>query len=382
MDSIKQTNQWQESLINQKEFLPAILQSILQSVIESEMSKFIGAKEYERTDTRNGYRNGYYERELKTRVGSISLQVCRDRAGEFKTEIFEKYQRSEKALMLAIAEMYFNGVATRKVSSIMEELCGLNISKSQVSTLTAELDNKLLEWRERPLTASYQYLMFDARYEKVRENGKVISKAFVVAIGITNEGAREIIGCWVVNSESFEDWDSCIKSLKERGLKDVEYVVSDDNKGLRKALQKYFQEIKLQRCQVHFMRNFLSKLARSEQAEGIRLLQDVFAAGKKDDAMNRVKKVTEFLLSKKKEKVADWLEENIEETLVVLELPIEHRKKMKSTNMLERLNQELKRRSRVVRIFPNDASCMRLLGALCQETSEGWAGRRYINMNL
>ncbi len=198
--------------------------------------------------------------------------------------------------------------------------------------------------------------MFDARYEKIRDNGHIVSKAFVVAVGITAEGIREIIGCWVVNSESYEAWDECLKSLKERGLHGVEYVVSDENKGLRKALMKYFQGARLQRCQVHYMRNFIDKLSKSEQSE--------------------------YLLSKKRPHVAEWLEESIEEALVVLDLPEAHRKKMKSTNMLERVNQELKRRSRVVRIFPNDNSCLRLLGALCQEISESWDNRIYVRMNI
>jgi putative transposase len=382
MKGNKAGTQWQEILIDQKDFFPGIVQSFLQMAIKNEFDQFIGAKEYERTENRVGQRNGSYERHLNTRVGSLTLHVCRDRAGEFRTELFERYQRSEKALIIAIAEMYFSGISTRKVSGIFEELCGVTISKSQVSKSAAELDTQLSQWRERILVELYRYLIFDARYEKVRENGKIISKAFITVIGINSEGIREIIGCYVVNSESIDDWDMCIRNLKERGLTGVEYVVSDDNKGLRHGLEKYFQGAQLQRCQVHFMRNFLSKLARSEQAEGIKLLQKVFAAETKEEAMKLVKKVNEFLVNKKKIQVADWLEENIEESLVVLQLPAEHRKKMKSTNMLERLNQELKRRSRVVRIFPNAASCMRLLGTICQEMSEGWANKKYLDMNV
>lgn len=278
--------------------------------------------------------------------------------------------------------MYVNGVSTRKVNGIMEELCGFSISKSQVSELTCKLDFELKKWRERDLTIKYSYLIFDARYEKIRENGSVVSKAFVVAIGITHAGIREIIGCWMINSESNEAWDRCLKSLKERGLTGVEYVVSDENPGLRNALKKHFQSVRLQRCQVHFMRNFISKLAKNEQQEAIRLLKDVFSADTKEEAMNRLKGVHQHLEKRKKTNIAEWLEENIEDTLMVLELPVEHRKKMKSTNMLERVNQELKRRSRVVRIFPNEASCLRLLGSLCQEISEQWSSRKYLNMEV
>jgi len=387
MDRTKQTGSWQEeasinpALIDQDGYLAGIMQNMLQAALKSQFDRFIGASEYERSEQRNGHRNGSYPRQLLTRVGSITLHVCRDRAGTFIPELFDRYQRCEKALVYAIAEMYFTGTSTRKVASIMEELCGQGFSKSEVSVLVARLDDELKAWRERPLLTAYKYLVLDARYEKVRENGRVISKAFVVAVGIDTIGMRDIIGCRVVNSESYESWDDFFKSLKERGLHGVEYVVTDENKGLRKALMKYFQDVKLQRCQVHFMRNLLGKLTRTEQPEGIRLLQEVFAAETKEEAIKRVHKASEFLISRKKHAVADWLEESIEDTLQVLDLPLAHRKKMKSTNMLERVNQELKRRSRVVRIFPNDASCLRLLSALCQEISEDWGNRKYLIMD-
>lgn len=382
MDVSKIVTQLQGGLINQGGFLTIAIEKFLQKVIEEEFEKFIRAKEYERTDERRGYRNGSYERALKTRVGNIMLHVCRDRDGEFQTALFEKYQRWEKALVGTIAEMYFSGISTRKVSGIMEELCGFSVSKSQVSNLVAALDIDLQKWRERLLTAVYRYLIFDARYEKVRENGVVVSKAYVTAIGITSEGRREIIGCWVINSESYEAWETCINSLKERGLTGVEYIVTDENKGLRKALMKHFQGVLLQRCQVHYMRNFLAKLGKSEQQEALLLLRDVFDAPTKEEAKQRIEKVKTFLETKKKKGVIDWLEDTIEETLTVFELPIAHRKKMKSTNMLERFNQELKRRSKVVRIFPNEASCLRLLGSLCQEMSELWAHRIYLTMEV
>lgn len=269
--------------------------------------------------------------------------------------------------------MYFSGVSTRKVHKLMQELCGLDVSKSQVSDLVKTLDEQLNAWRNRLLTGKYMYIIFDARYEKVRENGHVVSKAFVVAIGITEEGMREIIGCYVIDSESESAWNEVISNLKERGLHGVKFVVADDNKGLKKALGKHFQDVLIQRCQVHFMRNFISKLSHSNRAEGIRLLQDVFATTTKEDAISRAEKLREYLLSIDKESVADWIDEHVEESLVILALPREHHRQMKSTNMLERLNQELKRRSRCVRIFPNVESCLRLLGALCQETSEEWA---------
>lgn len=382
MDRSKIAEEWQGALINQTDFFKNALQEFIQQALQAEFRNFIGADDYQRTSERKGFRNGAYERQLKTRVGTLYLKVCRDRDGEFRTELFERYQRSEKALVLGIMEMYLWGVSTRNVEDIMETLCGFGVSKSQVSALTVELDEKLEPWRKRALTETYIYVIFDARYEKVRENGRVISKAFVVAVGITKDGKREIIGCWVTNSESYEAWEGCLRELKERGLKDVKYVVSDDNKGLRGAIEKHFQGVIWQRCQVHFMRNFIGKLARSEQVEGIRLLKDVYAATSKEEARERLRKIEGFLIGKKKEGVWRWLEENIEETLGVYELPIEHRKRMRSTNMLERFNQELKRRSRVVRIFPNEKSCLRLLTAICMETSEEWGNRQYLEMKI
>ena len=375
------TEQWQGPLIDQADFLKDALQRVVQKVIEAEFTTFIGADQYQRTDARKGLRNGTYSRQLRTRVGSLDLKVCRDRDGEFQSELFERYQRSEKALVLSIIEMYLWGVSTRKVEEVVETLCGLSVSKSQVSDLAKGLDEGLEVWRTRPLTVDYPYLIVDARYEKVRENNRVVSKAFVVMVGITSEGHREILGCTVTNSESFEAWDAFIEGLKRRGLKGVEYVVSDDNKGLRNAISKHFQGTLWQRCQVHYMRNFLSKLAKSEQAEGMRLLKDVFAAHSKDEAKTRLKGLQDYLKSRKKEGTWLWVEESIEETLAVLNLPEGHRKKMKSTNMLERFNQELKRRSKVVRIFPNEKSCERLLTAICQQTSEDWSTKRYLEMN-
>lgn len=374
--------EWQAALMDQEGFFATIIQYHLQKAIEIEFDKFIKAERYERTDDRKGYRNGSYERLLNTRVGTIMLHVCRDRDGQFSPNLFGKYQRSEKALVLAISEMYFAGVSTRKVSNIMEELCGIEVSKSQVSELTSELEISVSQWRERKLTEQYRYLLFDARYEKIRENGRIVSKAVVIVIGITDKGIREVIGNWIINSESGEAWDACMQSLKERGLTGVEFAVSDENKGLRKALHKHFQGVLLQRCQVHFMRNFIAKLAKSEQSEAIMLLKDVFSATARTDAMERLEKVKAFLETRKKRHVIQWLEENIEETLVVLELPFEHRKKMKSTNMLERLNQEIKRRSKVIRIFPHEASCLRLVSSLCQEISENWSSRIYLTMEV
>lgn len=372
------TEQWQEALVNQPDFLKTMLQSAIQKALDIQFKEFIGADPYERSEGRRALRNGSYQRQLKTRVGSIELDVCRDREGAFKTDLFDRYQRSEKALVLSFLEMYLWGVSTRNVTQITEELCGFNISKSQVSEIAKSLDEKSDQWRNRELLEPYKYLLFDARYEKVREAGRVVSKAIAIAVGITEEGKREIIGSWVINSESFEQWDDCIRELVERGLSGVRYVVSDQNKGLRAAIEKRFQGVVWQRCQVHFMRNFLAKLSKQIQPEAIKLLRKVFSAENKNRALEEANELGKYLRSHKREQIADWLEENLEETLGVYALPQEDRKRMRSTNMLERLNQELKRRSRVVRIFPNEASCLRLMTALCQEYSEDWMTRKYL----
>lgn len=381
MDISKVPNVWQEALVNNNDYVKNILQQAFQTALDEQFNRFINAKLYERTDERKGLRNGSYSRSLNTKVGSLTLNVCRDRAGEFSPELFEEYQRSEKALVCTIAQMYFSGVSTRKIKNIMETLCGFGISKSHVSVLVKSFDEQLQSWRLRQLKLTYPYLVLDARYEKIRENGHVISKAFVTVIGITENGIREVIGCYVINSESIEAWDTVFKDLKDRGLHGVLYAVSDDNIGLRTGLKKYFQEAALQRCQVHFMRNFIGRLAKSELKVGIKLLREVFAAETIEEARESVKKLSDFLVVQKKEKVVTWLEDNIEETFAVYTLPVHQHKKMKSTNMVERLNEELKRRSRVVRIFPNEESCLRLLGTICQEISESWGDKQYLNMN-
>jgi putative transposase len=375
---IMMTKEWQEALIDQPDFLRTMIQSAIQKALDTQFTEFIGALPYERNEERRAVRNGTYQRQLKTRVGSIELNVCRDREGEFRTDLFDRYQRSEKALVVGLLEMYLWGISTRNVEEITESLCGFSVSKSQVSDIAKSLDEELEQWRNRELLEPYKYLIFDARYEKVREAGRVVSKAVAIAIGITEDGKREVIGSWVINSESFEQWDDCIEQLIERGLRGVTYVVSDQNKGLKAAIEKRFQEVVWQRCQVHFMRNFLSKLSKQIQPEAMKLLKKVFASEDKARALEHSSELSKYLRKHKKDHIADWLVENLEETLGVYQLPQEHRKRMKSTNMLERLNQELKRRSRVVRIFPNEASCLRLMTALCQEYSEDWMNRKYL----
>ena len=373
--------EFQKVLIDDKNFLKHLMAESLQSILQDEFNRFIKAGPYERNEDRQSYRNGSYTRSIKTRVGRVELEVCRDRDGLFQTELFRRYQRSEQALVLSITEMYLNGVSTRKVSNIVEELCGHSISRSHVSQLTVDLDKKLNLWRKRKFNKEYPYLVVDARYERIRTQEGVVSKAVMIVIGIADSGHREILSIDIGDSENETDWGRIFKTLKERGLSGVQYVVSDDHKGLVNALQRHFQGSMWQRCQVHFIRNFMTKLSRRKAKLYIPLLKDIFAATSREDAIIRKSKLLDQLEDEKPE-VARWIDEEIESCFSVYNLPPSHHRRMRSTNMIERLNQELKRRSNVIRIFPNESSCIRLLGTLCMEQSEVWeSGRLYLTMH-
>jgi Transposase and inactivated derivatives len=362
-----------------EDFLRGLVERVVQQVLEAEMASFLGAGTYERSGERRGWRNGYKPRTLKTRVGGLELMVPKDREGEFQTELFERYQRSEKALVLAMVQMYLEGVSTRKVSAITEELCGLEVSKSQVSALTAKLDAEIAEWRMRPLTQAYPYLVVDARYEKVRQGGAVVSQGVLVVCGIDERGYREVLGCWVAESESEASWGAVFAELKQRGLSGVRYVVSDDHAGMVKAIGRHFQGAVWQRCQVHFVRNALSLCGVAQRPLVLSLMRSVTEAPTREAARTALAAAVAEL-EKKAPKTARLLEEHGEEILGVYALPEAHRKRMRTTNMLERQNQELKRRTRVVRIFPNEQSCLRLVSALLIETSQEWMGRLYLRI--
>jgi transposase-like protein len=362
-----------------EDFLRELVQRTVQQVLEAEMTSFLGAGSYERNGERRGWRNGYKPRTLKTRVGELELMVPKDRDGEFQTELFERYQRSEKALVLAMLEMYVEGVSTRKVSAITEALCGLEVSKSQVSSLTQKLDAEIAQWRTRPLPQAYPYLVVDARYEKVRQGGAVVSQGVLVVCGIDTRGYREVLGCWVAESESEASWGAVFAQLKQRGLKGVRYVVSDDHAGMVKAIERHFQGAVWQRCQVHFVRNALSLCGVQQRPAVLALMRSVTEASTREAAFAALRMAVAEL-RKKAPKTAMLLEEHGEEILGVYALPEPHRKRMRTTNMLERQNQELKRRTRVVRIFPNAASCLRLVSALLIETSQQWMERIYLSM--
>jgi putative transposase len=368
------------SLAADGDFLKPIIRTVLQEVLEAEMTEALGAAKGERTEGRIGYRSGYYTRALITRVGKIELKVPQDRQGRFSTELFERYQRSEKALVAALAEMYVQGVSTRKVRAITEELIGHAFSASSISAIVKKLDGELARFAGRRLAEPFAYVVLDARYEKVRVDDVIQSQAVLIAVGIDGDGRRQILGVELANRESRSSWREFLEGLKERGLHGVEYVVSDDHDGLRKAIRECLPQAAWQRCYVHFLRNAIDHLPRKRDDDCLRELCWLYQRRNLAEARSDLKAWIERWQGRYARLVA-WVEENIGETLTFYKLPNAHHKHMKSTNMLERLNEEIKRRTRVVRIFPNEASCLRLIRALAAEQHETWQeDHRYLNM--
>ena len=365
-----------------RDLMKSLMKEALQEVLEGEMTEFLGAAPSERSETRSGYRAGYYHRGLVTRIGKLELRVPRDRSGEFSTALFERYARSEKALVAALAEMYVQGVSTRKVKAITEELCGHSFSASAISAINKSLDEALERFASRQLEEAYPYVILDARYEKVREDGVIRSMAVQIAIGINWEGQRQVLAVETANRESQSSWKDFLLRLKERGLTGVEFVVSDDHAGLKKAISEVLCEAAWQRCYVHFLRNALDYLPRKADDDCLQELRWIYDRRDLQEA-NRDLAAWITKWQGKYPKLVDWAESNIGETLSFYRLPRAHHKHLKSTNMLERLNEEIKRRTRVVRIFPNTESCLRLIRALCVETHETWLeDNRYLNMAL
>lgn len=373
----------QEVLLDDPGFLREVVERAVQHILEAEMTEHIGAAPYERTGTRTGQRNGYKPRTLRTRVGTLNLLVPQDREGTFSTRLFCRYQRNEKALCLALMEMYVEGVSTRKVKDITEELCGTSFSKSTVSHLAAGLDSELEVWRTRRLEAeAYPYLFVDARYEKARVDSRVVSQGVLVVSGVRDDGFREVVAVEVADTESEATYQELFRSLKRRGLSGVELVVSDDHEGLKAAIARHFQGASHQRCQVHYARNLLGMVGTARRKELGADLRAIFAAPDRKQALIIASSMAEKWRGKGNQKVAGHVEEHIEECLTCLAFPESHRRRIRTTNSLERLNQEIKRRTRVVRIFPNKESCLRLVTALAVEQSEEWiTGRRYLDMS-
>lgn len=376
------TEELKKVLREQEDYLKPLVQKLVQEILEAEMQEALGASKGERTPTRLGYRSGYYSRSLVTRVGKLKLRVPQDRAGRFSTEVFDRYQRSEKALVSSLVEMYVQGVSTRKLKAITEKLCGHAFSASTISQLNKKMDEELERFAKRELEEEYPYLVLDAKYEKVRQDGVIRTQPVFIAIGINWEGRREVLAIELANRESGGSWKEFLLGLKRRGLRAVELVISDDHDGLRKAITEVLTEAAWQRCYVHFLRNALDYLPRKADDDCLRELRWLYDRKGLDEARQELS-----TWIKKWEgrypKLCVWVEENIEETFTFYKWPRAHHKHIRSTNMLERINEEIKRGTYVIRIFPNEDSCLRLVRAVLVEIHEDWIEQhRYLNMDL
>lgn len=354
-----------------------MLEVMAQRVMEEELARHLGAGRHERSDTRRGHRNGYKPRSLKTRVGELSLQVPQARGMEpYSPMLFAKWQRSERALLVACAEMYFMGVSTRKVKNVLEKMGGFSLSASTVSCVAQELDEKLAAFRNRRLDGhTWPYLMVDATYVKARKQGRIVDQAVLVASGVNEAGRREILTWRVADAESEDSWTALFRELKQRGVTGVEWLTSDGHAGIRAAVRTQFTGVSWQRCWTHFMRNALGKVSHKQQKA---LARDLKAARKFDDVklcLAEAERIAEAW-EKRYPRVAKQIREQFEETLAVHELPREHQRKVYTTNMLERLMREIKRRTHVVGIFPNEGACDRLIGAQLLERHETWQCER------
>lgn len=362
------------------ESLPEMIRLLVNQAMQIERDKHLNARPYERSEERNGHANGYKPKTVKTRVGEVTFDIPQVREGGFYPEALEKGLRSERALLMALAEMYVQGVSTRKVAAITERLCGTQISASQVSRAAEQLDETLEAWRTRPL-GEVAYLYLDARYEKVRQAGRVQDAAILMACGVKKDGKRAILGVSVSLSEAAEHWRSFLESLVARGLTGVQLIISDDHVGLEAARKAAFSGIPWQRCQFHLQQNAQSYVPRMgmrrEVAEDIRT---IFNAPDREAAQTYLDKAVNKY-STLAPKLADWMEVNIPEGFTVFAFPRVHQRRLRTSNYLERLNQEIKRRTRVVRVFPNEQACLRLISAVLMEIGEEWEyGRLYLEM--
>jgi len=359
------------------EAIPELIRILVNQAMQEERAHYLQAGEYERTEERKGYANGYKPKTVKTRVGEITFSIPQVREGGFYPSVLEKGLRSERALTMTLAEMYVQGVSTRKVKEITEQLCGFEVSAEQVSRATAQLDSVLQEWRERPL-GEIRYLYLDARYEKVRESSQVRDAAVLVATGIGPAGERQVLGVSVSLSEQEVHWKAFLKALKDRGLQGVQLVISDDHEGLGAARRAILGSVPWQRCQFHLQQNAGAyvprQTMRSEVAANIR---SVFNAPDRKTAEELCQAAIQKYATSAP-RLSAWLEENLSEGFTVFDFPLEHRRSIRTTNSLERINKEIRRRTRVVGIFPNDASCLRLVSAILMEISEEWQiGKHY-----
>jgi len=361
------------------DILPELIRIVVNAAMQAERQQYLKAAPYQRTPERETYANGYKPKTVQTRVGNITFSVPQVREGDFYPEALEKGLRSERALTLALAEMYVQGVSTRKVKAITEQLCGVSVSSMQVSNAASLLDNELEKWRERPL-GEYPYLYLDAYYEQVREDGQVRHLAVLVAVGVNRAGKRDILGVSVSLSEHEVHWRAFLERLKSRGLGGMQLIISDDHAGLKAARLAVFGSIPWQRCQFHLQQNAQAYVPRKEmQAEVTEDIRTIFQAPDRATAEAYLTKTVQKY-EKSASRLAEWMASNIPEGLTVLAFPVAHRKLIRTTNGVERFHREVRRRARVVSIFPNQASCLRLVSAVLNEISEEWlTGRTYLS---
>lgn len=370
MDELKEAIS--QSSLN--DLMKASLTVILNGYMENERDAFIKASSYERNTQRSDYRNGYYGRELLVPVGNIRLSVPRTRSGEFSTDVFEKYERCDQALMVSMLEMVVNGVSTRNVTNIVEQLCGKSVSKSLVSNLTKDLDPIVKEWAERPLNVMlFNYIFVDAMYIKVRENDRVVSKAVYIAMGVNEQNKREIIGLKIGHAESEESWREFFESLKSRGLQSPKLVISDAHAGLKASIPKAFVGTSWQRCSVHMLRNMIQTMPKKDSKEARHLLKSIFHAPNLSEARKlKDQFMNEYGDEKPYVKAAAILEDGFDDATQFFSQPASYHKSLRTTNVLERLNSEVRRRERVIRTFPNQQSAFRLIGAVLMNVEEKW----------
>ena len=361
------------------EILPELIRIVVNAAMQAERSEYVQAEHYQHTPERTGHANGYKPKTLHTRVGDIRFAVPQVREGGFYPQALEKGLRSERALTLALAEMYVQGVSTRKVKVITEQLCGVSITSSAVSQAASQLDSELAKWRERPL-GEYPFLYLDAYYEQVREDGHVCNLAVLSAVGVNPQGKREILGVSVSLSEHEAHWRAFLESLKQRGLGGVQLITSDNHAGLRAARKAVFGGLPWQRCQFHLQQNAQAYVPRKDMLTEVATdIRTIFDAPDRSTADAYLAKAVEKY-AKTASRLSEWMATNIPEGLTVFAFPTAFRKQLRTTNGLERLHREVRRRARVVSIFPNPASCLRLVSAILAEMSEEWlTGRTYIN---
>ena len=361
------------------DILPELIQMVINAAMQSERQQYLKAEPYQHTEERQGHANGFKPKTVHTRVGSITFSIPQVREGGFYPEALEKGLRSERALLLALAEMYVQGVSTRKVKAVTEKLCGVSMSSTQVSHAAALLDTELEKWRNRPL-GEYPYLFVDAYYEQVREDGQVRHLAVLVAVGVDLDGKREILGVSVSLSEHELHWRAFLESLKARGLGGLQLITSDDHAGLRAARLAVFGGIPWQRCQFHLQQNAQAYVPRKDmQAEVAEDIRTIFNAPNRATADAYLAKAIEKY-QKTASRLAEWMAANIPEGLMNFSFPVDHRRLIRTTNGVERLHREVRRRARVVSIFPNQSACLRLVSAVLSEISDEWlTGRMYLN---